>query len=523
MVARFCRLRIALLLTVFRGPFSHLLRNLLVGVTAIASTIALAGAPLVLIPEPVEREAIDTVLFALVIIAPGVVAFFFNRPHLEPRHFNQLPAHWANIGISFLLSSLVSWPVLWFISWLVVFTGLREELHRASWWLLLAALAAVLVVVITVRITSALSQLLVPPRSQGALRALGALLLVSLLPVIVFAVAETVREPGAIETSEIAQALAHTPFGAPLDAVLHAAERNTSAALGALAIVLAYLVLVCACWLLLVRASLQSNARPADALLSRRSMGWFDRFSSRPAAVIGARALTYWGRDPRYRVALAAAPIGAVLAVVSLAIAGVDVQHIALVPLPLMLLLLGWSLHNDIASDSTAIWMHIASGTRGRDDRAGRLVPVLMLGAIAALVGSSLTVTVTGDWRILPSVLGMNIAVLLVACGVSSVWSALRPYPTTRPGDSPFAQPAVAGAGGGTAQTLSMLVTLLLIVPPVWIAVASAINPSLGSEIFALIFGLIYGGVVLTVGVLGGGMIFDRVGPRYIALTQTFD
>ena len=41
---------------------------------------------------------------------------------------------------------------------------------------------------------------------------------------------------------------------------------------------------------------------------------------------------------------------------------------------------LGWSLHNDVAYDRTAIWLHVASGVRGVADRVGRLVPVLIVG-----------------------------------------------------------------------------------------------------------------------------------------------
>jgi len=287
-------------------------------------------------------------------------------------------------------------------------------------------------------------------------------------------------------------------------------------------VALTVIVLVLA-WNLLVGVSLERIDRPADPNVARQGLDWFDRFSAKPGPVIGARALTYWMRDPRYRVALAAIPLAPVLMVLALWVAGVDMHTLALVPVPVILVLLGWSLHNDVAMDSTALWIHVASGTRGRDDRFGRLAPVLLLGLPLALVGSSITVTVMGDWRVLPAVIGMNLGVLLAAAGVSSVFSALMPYPTTRPGDSPFAQPAVSGAGSGLAQSLSMIVALVLALPPIWIAASAISTVSFGMNFWALIFGAGYGLVVITVGVLVGGRIFDRAAPELLSLTQTFD
>lgn len=527
MVARLCRLRLTLLLAAFRGSPLRVLRTVLWGLLAAVGAVALAWAPRLLAPDAIGREAIDTVLFALVLLAATAVPFFANRRHLEPRQFGQYPARPAEIGAALLVSTLVSWPVLWLLLWLVALVTLRPEWReqvRAEWWaLLVATLLTVLIAVCGARVASALSKLAVPPQSRGLIRAIGALLLVVLLPVAVFAIAETIRAPGGADTSDAAATLSWLPFGAPLAGLIHATSGETGEALAHFGVAFGWALLLLAVWFPIVARSLHRVERPADPLLARRSMGWFDRFSAKPASVIGARSLTYWGRDSRYRVALLAAPIGATLSVLALWVAGVDPVLIALVPLPFLLLFLGWSLHNDIATDSTAIWMHIASGTRGVQDRAGRLIPVLVIGVPLLLVGSSLTVTVIGDWRVLPSVLGLNAAVLFVACGVSSVYSAMMPYPTTRPGESPFAQPAVAGSGAGVAQTSSLLITLLLALPPVWLAVETTLSPTLGSEMLALFGGIAYGLIVLVLGIVIGGAFFNRIGPDYVALTQTFD
>ncbi|NLA65147.1 MAG: hypothetical protein GX862_04330, partial [Leucobacter sp.] len=122
-----------------------------------------------------------------------------------------------------------------------------------------------------------------------------------------------------------------------------------------------------------------------------------------------------------------------------------------------------------------------------------------------------------------PAVIGMNLGVLLVSAGASSVFSALMPYPSTRPGDSPFAQPAVQGSGAGLAQTLSMLVALLLSIVPVYVAAQAIIEPTFLGNVWALLLGAVWGVVVFTACIWLGGKIFDRSAPELVALTQTFD
>lgn len=533
MVARLLRLRLALLLSVFRARFAVVSRRVLLGVIACACAVLLAwlpgwiagtafeGAPGVGISP--ERAAIDTVLISALLGCAVLVPLFASAHHLEPRQFAHLPTRPASIASALLAATPLSWPALWLILWFAAFVYFRADSGHPWWPVALAGILMLLFVVIGARVMSALSKLIVHRRAVSALRITGLILLLAALPVAVFAVTQMVRDPAGAVTRDAAEVLGWTPIGAPGAGIALAAAGDIPGALLRFGIVFAAVIVLLAAWFLLVRFSVEHIARPADSSVARDGLGWFERVSARPGPVIGARALSYWARDPRYRVALAAVPIAPVVMLVALWIAGMGVAGLALVPLPVILLLLGWSLHNDVAMDSTAIWMHVASGTRGRADRAGRLMPVLLVGIPLLLIGSSITVTVMGDWRVLPAVLGMNLGVLLAACGVASVFSALMPYPATRPGDSPFAQPAIVGAGAGAAQTLSMLLAVVFAVPPVWAAASAIGEVSFGGNVFALGFGAVYGLVILLCGVLLGGRIFDRAGPELVAITQTFD
>lgn len=528
MVARLVRLRLALLGAAFRGRPGEVSRRILLGALAAAAAVGLAWLPELVTSDGIgiagakDLGAIDVILGSTVIAAAVIVPFFASRRRLEPRQFAQLPERPSTIATSLLATTVLSWPALWLLLWLVAICLMRPEHAETRWVLIVGALLALLLASCGSRVASALSKLLVPRRAGGTLRAVGVLALIAALPVIVFATAQALQTPGSTATADAAAVLGWTPFGAPFAAVALATAGDLPGALIRLAIALAAIAVLLQIWYPLVYVSLHRIERPAR-VASREDLGWFERFPARPASVIGARSLGYWTRDARYRIALIAIPLAPIAMVAALLVGGVAPATTALVPVPVILLLLGWALHNDVAMDSTAIWLHVASGTRGRDDRSGRLVPVLLFGLPVVLIGSSLSVTIAGDWRVLPAVFGMNIAVLLVSCAVSSVFSARMPYPATRPGDNPFTHPNTSGSGAGLAQSLSMLVTLLLVGPAVWASVTAMIELSFGANVFALAFGAGYGLIVLVCGILLGGRIFDRSAPELVAIAQTFD
>lgn len=522
MAARLLRLRLTLLGSAFRGSATRALRAVLIGLLAAAAAVALAWLPTLLLHEADARADLDVFIGSALLGAALLVPFFANRGHLEPRQFASVPARPGSIASALLFSTVLTWPAILLLVWLVALAALRPEWQQPIWALVVGIALAYLFALIAARVSSALSKLWFGHDRGGVLRVVGTVLLIAILPLAFFGVTAISGAPEG-STAAAARALGWSPFGAAFAGAQQAASGDPSAALLHFGVVLAGVLVLLVIWFPIVRASLQSVERPADPAIARRGLGWFERFSAKPASVIAARVLTYWSRDPRYRVGLSAIPFVPVLMILAFWVAGADLRTLAAVPLPVILLLLAWSLHNDVAMDSTAIWSHVASGIAGRDDRRGRLAPVLLIGLPVALIGSTVTVTVMGEWRVLPAVIGMNLAVLLVTCGVSSVFSVLIPYPTTRPGDSPFAQPQWSGSGSGLSQTLSMIAALVFSVPAVWIAVVALVDVTPMWNLAALAFGVVYGVGILGLGILLGGKIFDRRGPELIAATQVFD
>lgn len=523
MVARLCRLRLTLLVAEFRGSFWRGVRSVFFVLLMFALAIAAAAAPVWFGLDEVHRTNTDIVAGSILLGALFLVPFFENRAHLEPRQFAQYPVSPGSIATALPLTTVLTWPFLVLAAWLVTLGVFRPEWGDPAWLAPAVLVGVGLLAVMSVRVMSALSKLIVGPDRAGVLRAVGTILLVAVLPVALFTLAAMFSaDPDAV-TSDTIEVLGWTPFGAPFAGLHVAAGGNLSAALPHFAVAGGLLVVLLIVWGPLVALSNRTVPRPANPALARRGLGWFERFAARPSQVIGARMLTYWARDPRYRVALFAIPFAPIVMLAAFWVAGADLTSLALVPLPVILLLFAWSLHNDVAMDSTAIWVHVASGIKGSEDRLGRLAPIMLIGLPTALIGSSITVTVIGDWRILPAVIGLNLAVLLVASGVASVFSALMPYPVTRPGDSPFVQPQWSGSGSGLSQTLSILLSIALSIPAVWVSVNAITHIEFMENVWALAFGVGYGVLILGLGVIIGGKIFDRGSAELIGVMQVFD
>src|SRR5690606_35713914 len=141
-------------------------------------------------------------------------------------------------------------------------------------------------------------------------------------------------------------------------------------------------------------------ARPAAAQTAR--LGWFALTPASAVGAVAARSLIYWFGDQRYRVNLLIVPVAGLCSAVPLLVAGVPRDLVALAPVLVMALVLGWLPHNDIAYDSTAFWVHVASGVSGLADRIGRLVPTLVVGIALLAAALAGTLFVLGDAALLP-------------------------------------------------------------------------------------------------------------------------
>ncbi|WP_369056313.1 hypothetical protein [Kineococcus terrestris] len=387
---------------------------------------------------------------------------------------------------------------------------------------LVAALLATLTCVAASRATTtAAAGLLRSRRTRDVLLVVAGLLLVGTGPginVLLARAGDLAALAGAV-----VDVVAWTPLGYPWAAGADAAQGRWGTALLRLLLAAATLALLLLGWGAALGVagggptggSGRSSAAPAGG-----GRGLADRLVARlpavPAVAVAHRCLVYWRRDPRYLVSTASVLVVPLLLVVIPLAQGADVGAWLLAAGPAVAFLTGWSLHDDVASDHSAFALHVSAGVRGRDDRAGRalaagcwqLPVVVVLAVVPAALG--------GRWALLPAVLGLSLALYGAGLGVSSVSSALAPYPTAPPGGNPFQTPRGAAAATVVAQLVTTLVTAVVALPTAAAAVAALLGVTWAGWL-ALPLGAATGALAVRTGIVQGGRVLDRRAPEVLA------
>ena len=490
---------------------------------ALAATSAWLSLWLRAVAE-VPYWAFDSSAGFVILVSALLIPFFAASGMIDAKQVRQFPYSRAGLSVWLVLSSVVTWMALLLIAWLVSFVVLRAYDPITVLVSALGALLFLATVQVAANISTEVSRLVfTSPRRQLIKSILGWLVLLSLAPLLVFFV--TIGGLDGVRTAlvELGAATQWTPFGASLSAIDAFTAENFVAALGKLAVAAGSLAALGYVWFLLVSRATTHTTHPGHEVLENSGMGWFERFPPTMAGVISARSVVSWIRDTRYRLSIAIVPAVIVIAMFSLWVAGAPATIIWVMPLAVVSFFLGWSIHNDVATDSTAIWMHVAASVPGRADRIGRLAPIMLFGIPLIIVGSTLSVAIMGDFRPLPAVVGISLSLLLTGAGVSSFASARWPYPATRPGDSLFTQPQFEGYGAAKWQVLSVLTILLLSAPALITGFIGIGIENLPLQLASLVLGAVGGSIVLAFGIRWGAETIEEEGPELIALSQVFD
>ncbi len=516
MAAYVLRLRLASLIGGLRGDRRHVVRTVVGLVVLAAATVAGCFAILSLADDSDAAAQVVTVFggsaitlgFALAPLLLGAV------DPLDPRRFTVVGPSAGPLAAVLGVAGILSVPVFVVIALGVSAAVMWPEHGAAPTLAVLSVILGVLTCSLLARVSEAIAALVVRHRRSRELTSLFlVVVIVVVVPVGVFLASLEWRGTVPVQLSEAAGILALTPLGA----AWALPDPNGSWA-ASLAIAAGTVVVLAAVWTALVRHMLSSVERPL-AVRERGGLGWFAVAPGTPGGAIAARSLVYWLRDRRYLVNIVVVPFAAALTVVPLLVAGVPPEIAVLVPVPIMALFFGWLPHNDVAYDSTAVWMHLAAGVRGAADRVGRLVPVLLVAVPVLAVAVPVATALHGRWAVLPALAGVCASLFLCALGLSSIASALSPYAVTRPGDSPFQQPQRNGSGGAMSQALVMVGAIVLSAPALWWAWL-ALTRDIEFATAALWGGVAGGLVVLVAGVAVGAAVFSRRGDRIMEFAE---
>ena len=522
MVTQFLGLKLRLLANTFRRSPLQVF-GIIVGLfySLGAAGVTVAGLASLRRVEPVLAGSITVTVGSVIVLGFLFVPLALGVDStLDPRAFSLFGLSANRLAAALALSGLIGLPAVMITAIAIaqVVTWARDPLS-----VILAILSAVLIVatcLLGARVSSSIASALLASRRAREVTTLIMLVVLVLLAPAVALLASIDWDRAALEAiKSVADVAGWTPLGVAWSAPAEAASGNGAVAVLKILIAIVVVGLLWLAWRALVGWLLVApQRRERESNYGR--LGWFGRLPDSSAGVIAARSITYWIRDPRYHTALLAVPVAPLLFVVVLGVAGVPGTLLALIPVPVMCLFLSWSTHNDVANDSSAVWLHLASNTPGWADRLGRLAPALAIGIPLIAIGSPIAAAISGEEGVLPSLIGVSSSLLFAGLGLSSVISARFPYPSVRPRDSPFAQPQASGTGAGLIQSVSFFVAIALSLPTLWLALQGLLHPGVGSwQLAALLVGVAVGLMLLALGVLWGGHIFTRRAPELLAFT----
>ena len=513
MVDHVLRLKLALLGSAFRGIPSAV-RAVFVLVLAGA-----VGWALIVLAQTVDVEQ-EGHRAALVVIATVVALGIAVAPlsaglgsAMEPRRFAAFPVPTGQLALGLMLAGVIGIPGVLAVTLGIALETAWSGTASAGLGIIAGVLGAVSVVLVSQYLVALAAQLAVSTAAARLVTSLARLTILLALALAAIAVMLVSQGESVSVLVELSVVLANTPMG-----MLWAAPDGASASSAARILGGVIMVAVMAgAWPWVVRRAIEAPRRTQSAP-SLRGLGWFDLVPATPSGAIAARSLLYWTRDVRYRVVLIGLPLAPVLMMVALAIAGAPVPLLWLIPVPVFALFLGWFSHNDVAYDHTAMWLHVASPVRGVADRWGRAIPPLLIGVPLILVASPFAALWSEVAEVYPAVLGTGLGILLTGLGVSSVSSALRPYPAARPGAGPWDQPPMLGVAAGWAQSLTLLATLAFMGPALAIGITGLVENDAAMFALAGWAGAATGFGMLVLGILVGGFVFRRRSPELLEL-----
>ncbi|GIG53479.1 hypothetical protein [Demequina activiva] len=258
--------------------------------------------------------------------------------------------------------------------------------------------------------------------------------------------------------------------------------------------------------------------RRSDAVLAgaaRRTL-WGPLGSDSATRAVRARALLYWATDPRYLVG-SVGVVALPLVFFGLVVPMLDLDPRWAFGAPVILAAsIGWGRHNDVAYDSSALWMDVVAGRIGRQVMAARTQAVLVwalpavgLAALAILAWSRL-------WEVAPGLIGACVGALGATLGISAVTSVVLPYRAPGPGENPFGAEVGSVGASLVAQLISgaaMFAILPLVTAP--FVLALAVDARWGWV--ALVTGVVLGVAACVAGVRVAGSWYDRRSGRLLA------
>ena len=446
---------------------------------------------------------------------------------LDPGRFAVLGVQARTIMPGLTVAAFLTVPALFFALTLVVLSS--------SWRFdggdvvsvgIAGALLTLVVMVLGARVAVAWSARAVASRrTRGLALAAVAAGLGTVAPVGWFALRDGLESAATYELPLVLEWLARTPVGAGMAAPGLWARGDEAGALWRMVLMVGTVVVLYLAWRVNVAYSLVhpvfrggGSRRRVDAILSaaerpRRGRGIASDSVTR---AVRARARIYWATDPRYLVgSIGVVALPALFFAVVVPVLDLDPRWAFAAPV-ILAASIGWGRHNDVAYDSTAMWMDLVSGRIGRQVMAARTQAVLMWALPAVVLASGALLTWAGRWDLAPGLIGACVGALGATLGIAAVTSVALPYRAPGPGENPFG----AQVGSLGASIVAQLVSgsaMLAILPFVTLPFVLSLTVDARWGWLALATGAVVGTAACMGGVLAAGALYDRRSGRLLA------
>ncbi|MEW2130703.1 transporter [Streptomyces sp. NPDC005435] len=455
-----------------------------------------------------HAHAVNVAVPAAAVLALGwaVMPLFFpsGDETLDPTRLVMLPLRPRPLVRALLAASLVGiGPVFT----LLVLTGCVVALAHgpAGWAAAVVALPLALLVCVALARTVATANVrLLTSRRGRDLAVLSGLVIAIGAQVLNFGLQRLGSASGLGQLGPVADVLSWVPPASALAAVHSASTGSYGLALARLALSLLALALLIAAWARgltrLMTAPDGSTLQGADTSApDRASAGLLGRLL--PAGRTGAvmeRTLRYIWRDPKTKAAwVTSLAIGLIVPVFN-AVQGTGSVYFACFASGM----LGMQMYNQFGQDASAFWMVAMTISSPRDAYAelrGRALALLLITLPYALLVTSVTTAILGDWDRLPEVLGLSLALLGAMLATGAWMSARFPYSIPQEGHRNVAP---GQAGLAFAAIFGGMVSAALLCAPV-IAAVIWLNVSDGGAGWAWVMlplGAVYGAGVTVAG-----------------------
>lgn len=327
-----------------------------------------------------------------------------------------------------------------------------------------------------------------------------------------------------IDVPALLEALRWTPVGLPVAAVSAAATGAWWSVAWRLGASLGWVLLLHGVWRANVAYTLVhptyrgGGGRSRDdavlAAAKRSEAGRLPR-PGRAQAAVASRARRYWFTDPRYLSGLVSTMVFPVLFFTLVyPIFGSPIAVVMSIPV-LVAGTIGWARHNDVAFDSTALWLDVVSGRLGREVMRGRVAATLTWAVPLVTVAGLTALGLAGRWDLAPAEFGAIAGVLGTSLGVSAISAVALPYRAPAPGENPFSAEVGSVGAGFLAQVVSSISAWIVAVP-VTLPLVAAIRWDTRIGWLGLVLGLATGVGMLVVSTRWAGRLYDRKSGRLV-------